>query len=73
MNTCDTCKYWKPTYRGCVPPENEPEVGSCGSPKFKKGYGEFVELPDEIVLEDDEGWSMECGPKFGCIHHANQK
>jgi hypothetical protein len=22
------------------------------------------------LVENDEGWAFETGPKFGCIHHA---
>lgn len=72
MNTCDTCKYWS------VP---EPEVnqsrvpdgfGDCLCEKFVKGYDSPTRdpLPDDMVYEDDEGWSFYTGPKFGCIHHA---
>lgn len=23
--------------------------------------------PDEVLVENDEGWGMSVGPKFGCV------
>ena len=29
--------------------------------------------PDCAVIENDEGWGIETGPDFGCIHHEEKK
>jgi hypothetical protein len=33
------------------------------------GYKARKQGRDELHVEDDEGWGMIPGPKFGCIHH----
>ncbi len=72
MNTCKTCKFWVSSWRGPIPVSREtrPNVGSCDCPKLKQGYGKSIDHADEVVIEDDEGWGIETGPDFGCIHHA---
>jgi hypothetical protein len=61
MDTCDTCIYyhvkgWK----------------TCRCPKMIYGYGKLVGEPDSVRIEDDEGWGLVPGPKFGCIHHKEK-
>jgi hypothetical protein len=59
MKTCDTCKYF-----------NDNGVGNiCRCPKMLYGYYGRLPIEDEIMIEDDEGWGIHPGPKFGCIHH----
>ena len=55
---CKTCKYWD-------------TEKTCGCPKMRTGYGtDLADLkPDEVLIEDDEGWAWVVGPEFGCIHH----
>jgi hypothetical protein len=64
---CETCRWW-----------NEGEKKSlrkiCSCPKMCYGYGwgkEDLE-PDDVHIEDDEGWGMDPGPEFGCIHHEER-
>jgi hypothetical protein len=42
-------------------------MGTCS--RWTKGYHvEFKDLaPNEVLIEDDEGWGMMCGPEFGCV------
>jgi hypothetical protein len=62
MRTCDTCKHYE---------NNSLLWRACSCPKFIYGYGhKKTECdPDTVCVEDDEGWGMVPGPKFGCIHH----
>ena len=64
--TCDTCVHFTPLdlYVRYV----------CSCPKMIYGYGnDFGEDKDALRVEDDEGWGMIPGPKFGCIHHSLRK
>ena len=54
-------------------PDCTPTVIGCICPKMLYGYSakydEGVVLePDEVQIENDEGWGMVPGPEFGCIH-----
>jgi hypothetical protein len=45
-------------------------MGDCLSKKWLKGYhynSKDIE-PDNVIVEDDEGWGAVTGAKFGCIH-----
>lgn len=76
---CETCKYFFPieiySYEGKKKNHIAWEIyGSCECPKMHYEYG-IVEImrkeegKDCIQIENDEGWGMRVGPKFGCIHH----
>ncbi len=64
MDRCATCLDW-------VPPTHDLNLGECDSQKWKRGYHIRWEdvAPDEVLVEDDEGWAFHPGPEFGCIHH----
>lgn len=53
--------------------------GECLSHNFKYGYGpQFTNYdkddnfdnvhPNQVLIENDEGWGMLVGEDFGCIH-----
>jgi hypothetical protein len=75
MNTCDTCKHWKPGAGQRRYGLSGPALGDCGSPKWLEGYSVPPEdfEPDSVLVEDDEGWAFMTGPKFGCIHWAKSE
>lgn len=61
MNTCDSCKWWGKTeeqYRGH---DRVADIKTqiCMHPKMK-GYS----VEDGCIHD-----LLECGPKFGCVHH----
>lgn len=73
MNTCKDCKHWAGSWRYCnSKQESRPRCGSCSCPKLRQGYEYGFEeggcAPDECAIETDEGWGIETGPDFGCIH-----
>lgn len=56
---CKTCQHYKPT-----------DTVACKCPKMLYGYGaKTLDEPDQVRIENDEGWGMIPGPEFGCIHH----
>lgn len=62
MNRCKDCKHFDQTKK----PEG---FGTCK----RWHYGYHVELsevqPNEVLVEDDEGWGAYMGPEFGCVLH----
>lgn len=53
--------------------------GECVNSDFKMGYGpKFTDYdednnydnvhPNQILIENDEGWGFRVGQDFGCIH-----
>jgi hypothetical protein len=50
-------------------PREPYDARSCGCPKMVYGYydGDTHDT-DGVHIEDDEGWGMEVGDEFGCIH-----
>lgn len=63
MKHCETCKWYKI-------PEKWGHICTC--PKISYGYKTpDYRGDDRLVVEDDVGWGMIPGPKFGCIHHNN--
>jgi hypothetical protein len=58
--TCKNC-YWY---------EHGPRDCSC--PKMVYGYKGKVDH-DGVAIEDDEGWGMQPGPDFGCIHFKHKE
>jgi hypothetical protein len=62
---CKTCKYFSST------DSSDASWGNCICPKFATGYNTNpTDLDkDQMLVEDDEGWSFIVGPEFGCIHH----
>jgi hypothetical protein len=81
LETCKNCAYWPGTdeasgiqpLRGIADVKYGPRP--CKHPKFTRGYGsrwdrvdEVAYTPDCAVVENDEGWGIETGPDFGCIH-----
>lgn len=53
--TCKECKYYTA------------KDGNCS--RWNTGYQyDKNNMPsNEVLIEDDEGWGMICGPDFGCI------
>ena len=72
MNTCETCKYWGHS-RNHAADEGQ-RLKSCIAPKIEYGYGvDEDDIPgDGAHIEDDEGWGMVTGPKFGCVLHEQK-
>lgn len=63
---CNTCQYYqlKTGFNNMT----------CKHPKMVYGYGlETTDEPDQVLIEDDEGWGMIPGPEFGCIHHEEKQ
>jgi hypothetical protein len=58
MSTCIKCIYYNV--------KNERHI--CACPKMIYGYGDIKCEDDYLLIEDDEGWGMQPGPNFGCIH-----
>jgi hypothetical protein len=63
METCKTCRHFTPE------PNYPRGFGSCD--RWTQGYGYSPEdlKSNEVLVENDEGWAMVCGPDFGCVLH----
>lgn len=65
---CESCAFWggrETRYPG----EDLDDRKTCQCPKFHYGYSKAeIWTPDMVTIEDDEGWGMLTGPKFGCVH-----
>lgn len=50
-------------------PDDHSATGRGGCLRWARGYGVDAEdlQPDEVVVEDDEGWAASVGPDFGCV------
>lgn len=60
---CESCTFWGGG--------DLDDRKSCLCPKFHYGYGPVKNrTPDMVDIEDDVGWGMLSGPKFGCVHWA---
>ncbi len=57
---CKDCRRWHP--------RSTMRCGECSSPKMLYGYDVVFPGPDEVLIENDEGWGMLTGPEFGCVH-----
>lgn len=80
LETCKNCTYWQGNeiskgagvpFKMTCSEKGQPYVTwECRSPKFIRAYGlpESERPIDGAVLENDEGWGIETGPDFGCIH-----
>ncbi len=70
MGYCEDCKFWqRGSYGGTQ------RLGACtNKEKLKRGYHINVEeiLDDEAIIENDEGWAIMTGPKFGCVHFTKK-
>ena len=58
---CKSCKYFEIN-------EDVPKgYGHCG--RWHEGYYVAMEevKPNEVLVEDDEGWGNVVGPDFGCV------
>jgi len=66
MNTCDSCKWWELGHAAEYGRYGAQD-GSCVHPKMLRGYGKDVPV-DGAVVEDDEGYGIVTGPKFGCVN-----
>lgn len=73
---CKDCKYFVADGSEVMPGQKHNYIdleetlrrgrGTCE--KWKKGYGGHDDLlPNEVVVENDEGWAMDVGPEFGCV------
>lgn len=62
MKLCKTCRHFTVESQG---------LGSCD--RWLRGYGVTPEEigPNEVLVEDDEGWGMLMGPHFGCVLHED--
>lgn len=78
MNTCDTCKHYRP---GAPEPgdveKKPPHLGWCARWRGGDGTGGYGWSPEdiaenEVVVETDEGWGAQMGPKFGCVLHEHR-
>lgn len=71
---CKNCKHFV---------KKQPFAGSCENPNFKYGYrwdDQFSDYnpvavlpdksvyPNQILIENDEGWGAIVGQDFGCVH-----
>ena len=68
MNTerCKDCKYFRPiTLKNGIS-----YMRDCESTKILRGYAMRLELfqIDGISVEDDEGWGIRVGERFGCVN-----
>ncbi len=58
MTLCGDCKFYN------VEPKHDSH--KCG--RWKYGYHhDGHESDDDIIVEDDEGWGVDMGTKFGCV------
>lgn len=53
---CGTCHHFTPERDG---------FGSCA--RWAQGYGSQDLAPNEVCVENDEGWGMIMGADFGCV------
>lgn len=72
-NLCENCKWWGIAAAGNDNDKHSPlPIKPCGNPKHVYGYIGFdkaQKLPDDTILvENDEGWGMLTGAKFGCVN-----
>lgn len=82
MNTCDTCKYWKPPEDvlrgGDKPVMTTTFFGTCSNPTLqsvdmvvvKKRIRKYKSAPrlDGACADFEWGYLLSTGPKFGCVH-----
>lgn len=77
MGTCKDCKWWdrnSPDFDEIADSlGNEIDnivTWGCRCPKILREYGipERDRPQDCAIVESDEGWCIETGPDFGCIH-----
>lgn len=68
IGRCDTCQHWGEEGERL----SRESRRHCVSPALLKGYHiELEEIPEAgILVEDDEGWAMMTGPRFGCSNHT---
>lgn len=68
MNICNTCQYF-------TPDKDQIPFGHCANENWRQGYN--IEIKDlnvnQVLVEDDEGWSALMGPEFGCIHWSKKE
>ena len=62
MFSCKTCHWYRTT-----------GMHTCVCPKMVYGYGSSERDDAGVKIEDDEGWGMNPGPNFGCIHHKDKE
>lgn len=67
---CETCRHYVLETPGW-PDASGRGLGSCS--RWRTGYGVRAdEIADnEVLVENDEGWAMVMGPKFGCVLHES--
>lgn len=71
MNTCDTCNCWKTDIdeNGYGYDSYDSRLGTCRNPKHIYGYRRETSVKEDgVIIENDEGWGMFTGPKFGCVN-----
>ncbi len=78
--SCEKCQFWhRGQSRNCFdrvePKDALLPMGSCLCPKFQLGYNlTSVDFqPDEVHVENDEGWGFYTGPRFGCVHFERKE
>jgi hypothetical protein len=64
---CGTCLHW---IRRDGDYKSSHEFHRCDSPRFALGYNVDISklAPNQVHVEDDEGWGFFTGPEFGCVH-----
>lgn len=70
MIHCKDCVFWNPRKKQ---DEDYKRSGfydrhGCLCPMFLYGYSDLECPPSGACIEDDEGWAIETGPDFGCVH-----
>lgn len=60
---CADCKFFEKNER------NLPADGFGHCSRWKHGYHHKKEgfKPNDVLVEDDEGWGNAVGPEFGCV------
>lgn len=79
MIRCGSCKFWSETSvqlwgETAIQPYTR-NFGECENRHFKYGYhyGNEDLADDDVQVEDDEGWGLITGSKFGCVHGEKKK
>lgn len=67
MGLCADCKFFVPTVREGHSGSTPLPVGFGRCERWHTGYGAIEMTPNEVRVEDDEGWGMRMGPEFGCV------
>ena len=65
---CESCAFWVNQISKHFG-EDLDDRKTCKCPKIHYGYHTLdIWMSDMVNIENDEGWGMLTGPKFGCVH-----